>query len=159
MTFDVRQLAWAAGLFEGEGCFSFSDSRVRQVSAALNMTDEDIVRRFRAIVGFGAIYEVAPQKSHWKKQWRWRASTFEQVQALMAAFWPWLGVRRRARAIEVLRCYHALEPASIKQRVVRSVGIQTALRRGGKTQRDIAREFGVCPATVTLIKQGMQEMQ
>lgn len=91
----LADVAWAAGLFEGEGCWiarppgnSFS------CSARLAMKDEDIVRRFRDVVGFGSV----GQKTYEPFLWSWDAgANFQAFQALGAMFWPWLGERRRAR--------------------------------------------------------------
>src|SRR5689334_3983660 len=50
MPLDKEGLAWAAGLFEGEGCFHFASRANRVIVASLTTTDEDVVRRFHAIV-------------------------------------------------------------------------------------------------------------
>src|SRR5712691_1669149 len=47
------EIAWAAGLFEGEGCFT--QNRGRPV-ARLTTTDVDIVVRFAEAIGWGMIY-------------------------------------------------------------------------------------------------------
>lgn len=106
---DRAEVAWAAGLFEGEGCFTMTDHagasrRLTQGRIELAMTDEDDVRRFHAVMGFGAVDGPLqrPSRGSRKPYWRWRAWTFETIQATVAMFWPWLGARRRARAREVL---------------------------------------------------------
>ena len=100
-------LAWAAGLFEGEGCFSSSTrsrrkSPYRGFSARVGMSDQDVVRRFAAILGYGSVDRVEPYVSTDKVIWQWRSTRFEHVQATIALLWQWLGVRRRARAKEIL---------------------------------------------------------
>lgn len=44
---DPLEIAWAAGLFEGEGCFNayIRKSGKIQVQARLTMTDQDVVER------------------------------------------------------------------------------------------------------------------
>ena len=94
--------AWAAGLFEGEGCFTRSlRGRGMRLAATLSMTDEDVVRRFYAVVGVGSVRPEKPQKSHHKPVWRWtvRGANVEYIYEL---FDPWLGHRRRARYSELL---------------------------------------------------------
>ncbi len=103
-----EDLAWAAGLFEGEGCITWRQNTARngQVYPALQvkMTDEDRVRRFREVVGVGLVRpHVRPMKSHHKQQWAWKVYSYESCQAVIALLWVWLGPRRRARAVEVLR--------------------------------------------------------
>lgn len=110
----VSHLPWAAGLFEGEGCFSSSLTNdkygTRGFRARLAMTDRDVVLRFRQAIGFGS-FRISLQKNpaH-KTQWVWYSTRFEQFQATVAILWPWLGSRRRAKAKELLlmaRDYHA----------------------------------------------------
>ena len=101
---DTNELAWASGLFEGEGCISLTkDKRTPRVypRLILSMTDEDVVRRFHAAVGLGNVvpWEDAAHRSPF---WRWQSARFEYVQAVLAMLWSGLGDRRRARAREVL---------------------------------------------------------
>ncbi len=160
-----ENLAWAAGLFEGEGCFSSAGGR--GLHASVNMTDEDVVRRFQSVVQMGIIYPRKPARVGWKPQWQWLIGSFEHFQALGAMLWPWLHARRRARFKTILKRYHELEPASFKISQTRTADIQAALatladvplwgrrHRSGRTQLSIAREFGVSPSLVTTIKQKM----
>ncbi len=98
-------LAWAAGLFEGEGCITLSKNcPVLQ----LNMTDQDVVQHFHRVVGFGTVAGPYPKGGgpH-KPYWVWRCSGTEYPQALIAMLWEWLGGRRRRRAMTVLATCHA----------------------------------------------------
>lgn len=103
----ASDIAWAAGLFEGEGCFYFGH---RNLQATLQMTDADVVDRFEKIMGFGSrrIVEGGHRsdrrgyKNEWKPSYRWSARNFHHVQAIIAMFWPYFGERRRARAKELL---------------------------------------------------------
>ena len=100
---DVER-AWAAGLFEGEGCFSTvrslrSHGRVA-LRASLGMTDEDTVRRFHAIVGVGAIH--VRHRAGVKSHWIWQVHTIEGFRHVFGLLEPWLGDRRRARATELI---------------------------------------------------------
>lgn len=104
-----KDLAWAAGVFEGEGSISGLGKNRLRPRLAMNMTDEDVMRRFHEIVGVGYINGpfvprgLRVDGSPRKQQWRWTADKFEWVQAVLTAFWPWLGDRRRARTVEMLR--------------------------------------------------------
>ncbi len=166
MTFDREQLAWAAGLFEGEGCLSFTrrpNGSLRNAQAILRMTDEDTVRSFQQALGFGTIYAYPKRREHWKPTWDWKASTFELFQMTVILLWPWLKSRRRAKAVKVLQQYHAAEPVRTVKRTYAIAEALDALdstplwgRRWQptcRTQADIAREFGVSAGTVSLIKQ------
>lgn len=99
-----EDLAWAAGLFEGEGCITIGErnaTRRRHPICQLNMADEDVVRRLHTVLGVGTVRmrKYQPVK---KDQWVWRVSSFEDAQYVIAALWNWLGARRKNRALEVL---------------------------------------------------------
>ncbi len=89
-----ENLAWAAGLFEGEGSIYPPQNRI-----SLTSTDRDVLDKFLSIVGVGTIRE----RTHMgclgkKKQWNWVCNKQEHTQAILAAFWHWLGSRRRTKA-------------------------------------------------------------
>lgn len=96
-------LAWVAGVFEGEGCFTTSKYRnSRTFVARISMTDEDVVRKIHAVTQMGNILIKRPEQAHHKVQFSWTVSGFEGFQAVVAALWPWLGNRRKSRAKEIL---------------------------------------------------------
>src|SRR5512139_2512718 len=92
------QLAWAAGLFEGEGWFS--TMRGRPV-ACISMTDRDVIERFRDVVGWGNVYSVNKGEGH-KRQWRCGINGQEKVRRFGELVGPWLGARRREQLERVL---------------------------------------------------------
>lgn len=105
-----ESLAWAAGLFEGEGCISVQRPRGHQyIQLSLVMNDEDRVRLFAEAIGVGQIYHVKPQKSKVPVKrhdsWNWHTGKFEVAQAVIAMLWEWLGPRRRNRAVELLKAW------------------------------------------------------
>lgn len=98
------ELAWAAGLFEGEG--SFIDRMIRDgwsVQAVITMSDRDVLERFCTIIGRGFV-EVLNRPNapaHYRQMYRWRVQDTEGVQCVIKLLLPWLGTRRRAKALEV----------------------------------------------------------
>jgi len=93
----TAEIAWAAGLFEGEGCIT----RTRGYPAvSLGMTDLDVVNRFAAVVGVGRRHVSTTQRT--KPMYFWTCGRFEDVQYIVGLFWRFLGERRRNRAREVL---------------------------------------------------------
>lgn len=98
------EIAWAAGLFEGEGTIHCSPQGKRRsgVQIRLAMTDKDTVERFASIVGCGGTYRRNPQKAHWKPTWDWYAYDARKVGPVLEAFLPYLGERRKAKALEAL---------------------------------------------------------
>ena len=99
-------IAWAAGLFEGEGCFTRKRNGGRLVvAAALSMTDEETVRRFHQVLGFGTVYSLDPpswRDGKRKPQWRWQTGREYEFRALVELLDPYLGERRWRRAHELL---------------------------------------------------------
>lgn len=105
-----ENLAWAAGLFEGEGCITISGKppHGRRVVLELGMTDEDVVRKFGAIMGVGHVggpYHPRTRPLHHKSHWRWTVTGGKQAQAVLAALWPFLCSRRQAKAIEAIKFF------------------------------------------------------
>lgn len=100
--FTNPKISWAAGLFEGEGSI-FCDSHKR-ATAAVNMTDRDVVERFAAVAQMGTIrgpYKYSASNNH-KPTWVWRIQGYRRVARLFTMFEPWLCSRRTARFKEVL---------------------------------------------------------
>lgn len=95
-----EELAWAGGLFEGEGSLSLTTGRsgAKGTRAAVHMTDRDILERFAVAVGLGSITGPYARGVDRKPMYSWVTSRFESVQALIAMLWPWLGARRREQA-------------------------------------------------------------
>jgi hypothetical protein len=97
----AEEIAWAAGLFEGEGTITESDDRL--VVRLVN-TDEEVIRRFGEILPLGTLY--GPYKRQErdgfrrKPLWVWIAAQENGLDAL-ALMWSWLSERRRRRAGEL----------------------------------------------------------
>jgi len=105
---DRSEIAWAAGLFEGEGC-TYPNHRKDRPNPVpvmcLSTTDKDVLERFVQVVGVGPMSARSKKQPQYKQQWVWTISGFERVQAIGAAFWPWLGERRRAQWVRTLDAY------------------------------------------------------
>jgi len=98
-----EDLAWASGLFEGEGTAGAVKQRNRLYARAkVNMTDQDRVARFREVLGTGNLYGPYQQPNGWKDQWVIQWEGLEQVQALACMLWPWLGPRRRQQFVNAI---------------------------------------------------------
>lgn len=100
------QWAWAAGLFEGEGCIYVPKDGSRGRSQLIvRMTDLDVMQRFHSIVGVGQMKPVKHHrawKPHFKEAWEWRVSRWPDVLMLADKFKSHLGARRTARLAELL---------------------------------------------------------
>lgn len=102
--------AWAAGLFEGEGCifgYPAGHPQGRGVRLHLRSTDLDVLERFRKVVGVGYIHKAKKYKPHHKDCWVWATGSFEEGQHVIAMLWRWLGERRQSKAHDVLTGYRS----------------------------------------------------
>jgi LAGLIDADG-like domain len=106
---DREELAWAAGFFDGEGCFSWT-AKSAWGCAVIGQSNRESLERFQRAVGdLGKIY--GPYKSRhkdrWsrKEQWVFRAHRREHVQAVALMLWFKLGPIKRAQAKSVLSRY------------------------------------------------------
>ena len=96
------QIAWAAGLFEGEGCITFRDKKHNQPYLKINMTDFDVIRKFYEMVGIGRLDKIDKKNPKWKEQLQWRTGGRENVRNLLVLFLPHFGNRRAHKALDVL---------------------------------------------------------
>lgn len=99
------EIAWAAGLFEGEGCITISHNSKTaydQPRLKLSMVDVDVVERFAAIVGVGNLCDQRFKNPKFQKQRCWYAGARKDVTRVLNMLRPYFGDRRRARCDEVL---------------------------------------------------------
>jgi hypothetical protein len=96
------EIAWAAGLFEGEGCITFAGRA--SVYARLHMGDRDVVERFARIVGLGSRHiGVTGPRGNRKATYYWDLGDKRDVRALLEMLLPWLGERRGEKARAALK--------------------------------------------------------
>ena len=58
----AEDIAWVAGVFEGEGCIRVRKDRYgAQVS--VRMDDRDVIERIHSIMGFGNLYELQERRA------------------------------------------------------------------------------------------------
>ncbi len=108
-------LAWAAGLFEGEGCittyFTYnynkngdrSKNRFPVVRLQLKMCDRDIVERFGQIVGVPKCAgPYGKRKENWRPAYEWSCAKRQDVERILLSFLPYLGERRVYKTLNAL---------------------------------------------------------
>lgn len=91
---DPVDIAWAAGLFEGEGCVHVA-KRDGRINLSMQMTDLDVLEKFCRIVGGHEPRPVARPGNN-KPVWRWTASSDAYVVRFRDVIGPHLGARRKA---------------------------------------------------------------
>src|SRR6266404_5019609 len=104
-----EELAWSAGLFDGEGWVGYTGVSRRgghQFSLVVNQVDRRVLDRFAAAVGVGHVS--GPRLSarhdgyHRQPQYRYAVGSHPQVQAVCALLWTWLSPVKRAQFREAL---------------------------------------------------------
>lgn len=94
-------LAWFAGLFEGEGSILFRGDNASRIS--ISMTDLDILDRVQKIFGGTVVAATrSNMPSHWKNAWIWTLSS-EKSYDLLTSIRPLLGERRGEKADQYLK--------------------------------------------------------
>jgi hypothetical protein len=100
------ELAWLAGLIEGEGCIYRKKSYRRREGATragitIKMTDEDVVARATGLMNVGSYQRRPPRQPEHKPAF---IVTIEGPKAedIMRLIRPWMGERRRSKIDEVL---------------------------------------------------------
>ncbi len=112
-----EDIAWMAGLFEGEGCMWAAIKKGKPdaeypsqrkdgatFSATIHMVDEDVIARFHSLAGFGALnYMDTPsgKKAGQQPTWRWTGSGKKAID-LMFKLAPYFGIRRRAQMMNAI---------------------------------------------------------
>jgi len=110
-------IAWAAGIFEGEGSFTIQrmstngELRYATLGATIQMTDRDVVERFQQImlpIYPTFVREYTHNRVDAKTLFVWSCKKLDSVVKVSEAFFPWLGERRKARFIANLRTWQAI---------------------------------------------------
>lgn len=107
---DTTRLHWAAGLAEGEACFTITEREGEATPQfSLKMTDLDVLTSFAEVLGLPAP-KPAPQggerNPNWQPLFAVRLSGRRAV-GLMLTLYPLLHARRQARIHEVLMSWRA----------------------------------------------------
>lgn len=101
------ETAWAAGLFEGEGsivCHKIINrANSYRVTLTMTMVDRDVVERFYHIVGVGSFLgPYKGQRDGNQEKYVWQVQNFSGCLLILEKFLPYLGARRKEKAIETI---------------------------------------------------------
>jgi hypothetical protein len=113
MTYHVVDVAWAAGLYEGEGtCHSgygtyrykgeLRSRKTPTYQLRIAMTDLEPLQKFQETFGVGVINGPYMSAKSTKPAWHYSVTGYERTQAIIAAIWPWLSPRRKDQALKCL---------------------------------------------------------
>lgn len=117
------EIAWVAGLLEGEGSFVLTkeSGRKRQtLTVRCSMTDLDVINRLAGVVDGGAVNQdgyrngATRTAERYKRIYTWQMSRRTEVVELINLLYPYMGLRRQAQ-MRVLIDYHAANSESVKK--------------------------------------------
>jgi len=92
------QVAWLAGIYEGEGSCSIQGTG-RAFAVTITMTDGDIINRVFELTGIGSVRTF--QRKEYKRCYIWAVSSINAVNFLETIL-EWLGERRASKAKEAI---------------------------------------------------------
>jgi hypothetical protein len=145
---NTHELAWAAGLIDGEGHFR-ADLHSKSTTTLcprldISQVDRYVLDRFRDAVGRGRVYGPY-RKTGGRVIHQYVVTEFEPVQAIAAMLWRWLSPIKRTQASKALRAAVAMArvaPGRPKSRALCKHGherteanMHTFVGRGGYTYR------------------------
>lgn len=81
-----EQIAWAAGIFEGEGSCRYLNYLDKHtgwrncgIALVVRMKDEDVIRRLKAIMQVGSV-KPTPEKGKSYVMWKWGVYNYADVK-------------------------------------------------------------------------------
>ena len=114
--------AWAAGFFDGEGCFHASrryrkgNNYYSNIKAAISQTDPEVLEKFQRIVGVGSIrgpIDRGRSENH-KPTWVWQVQSFNGVGHVFQVLQPYLGSVKIAQGRRAFQLYEETREARNK---------------------------------------------
>lgn len=106
-------IAWLAGLYEGEGSASIRATGT-SVSVAIQMTDPDVIDRVQALFPAPTGIKSYPREGV-RTQYCWALYRRDLIEQFLTAMLPFLGERRTAQARALLD-HLAARPGSLGER-------------------------------------------
>ena len=124
-------IAYIAGLFDGEGCFQYKQyiatkkkhkgpgtrkTKEWRITMEMSMTDESVIRWVHEVLGVGTVRLNIKNKSpsskpHWKDQWRWRCG-FREALYVAKLLWPHAQTKLH-KMEQIIDHYDAADSSSI----------------------------------------------
>ena len=98
----TTEIAWLAGLYEGEGCLNKDKRRKASYRINIVMTDKDVIERLGRVSGVGKVRGQTKQEAHHKDQYRWTVHKRKDIRSILSNILPYLGDRRAHDALNAL---------------------------------------------------------
>lgn len=116
------ELAWVAGLLEGEGCFLLVPKRTKSggsyfsARVSCNMTDLDVLQRLQSLIGGRICGPYNDNPSRHKDHYRWNLHRRGEIEVLLRALLPLMGTRRSEK-IKTILDFALAHPAKNKNAI------------------------------------------
>lgn len=141
MNITSEEIAWVAGILEGEGCFDYQQSNPekRWPQVRVEMTDKDIILRVQEITG-GNVRFVKRYKPHHQDTWLLHIRTAKLVQPLLESIYPFMGQRRQSKIkamidnVKMSRRYKTVKKEDV-------IVIREMYKNGNYTMKELATVF------------------
>lgn len=101
-------VAWAAGLLEGEGCFSIFQRKGKDYKTCAvhcEMTDQDTLERLHEALPFSLPVRRLKQRGNRKESWIVSAQNQKSVESICNLIYPYMSNRRKQKIKEILDYY------------------------------------------------------
>lgn len=110
-----EELAWAAGLFDGDGSTALLKHRTHpgyhvaelSITQASPTGSPEVLSRFRSAVTAGRLYGPYGGSRVHHPVFRWKAHSAADIELTLAALWPWLSSSKREQATRVMSVVRA----------------------------------------------------
>lgn len=102
-------IPWAAGIIEGEGCFSMHKRKGKdyfQCAIHCEMTDQDTIEELAKVLGVGTVSQ-RPERGQRKRTWILSIQKHQDIFNTLIRIGPYLMGRRREKAAKM---FSYLEP-------------------------------------------------
>jgi hypothetical protein len=160
-TFD---LGWLVGIIEGEGCIFFNNSspssRSRKQTSfgiVVYMTDEDVIARVANLIA-KPYSKILKKNKKWKDVYR-VGIYGENAVPLLKKILPFLGNRRKAKAIQVLKAYEincSKRKKAEKKRKLRNEKIVSMYKTKKYNKLELGQKFGLTNIRPILKEYGLR---
>lgn len=104
MLWDPMDIAWVAGIIEGEGSIVCPTTPSTKVVVTVRMTDVDVIQHLFDVTGIGRVNgPYQPKgKNYYKPYWQWVVTQTADCSRLLLAVYPLLHSRRQAKVAEAV---------------------------------------------------------
>jgi len=100
----TQDIAWLAGLLEGEGSFGMGSQNKTTPTLRLQMCDQDVVKRAASLMEASLLKPTIPRKEHWKSYYTASLCSTPAIEWMMTIY-SLMGLRRQQRIREVIAAW------------------------------------------------------